>query len=135
MVKGCIIGIEVSAMASERPRFSITVSEEMYDYIDKYRHANRISTQTKAIAQILQIGLDSLGDAIETPSTKKYPAPAEPETGERDTESQDLLESLVHSFDSLNMAGKRQLSEYAGMLLKEEKYLATESPEAGKKFA
>lgn len=81
------------------------------------------------IANTLNVSVDSLiGNA------KNSPAPAEPETGEQDPESQELLESLVHSFDGLNIAGKRQLSEYAGMLLKEEKY-AAEYPEAGKKFA
>jgi len=72
---------EVKFMGTERPRFSITVSEDMYSDINKYQHENRISTQTKAIAQILQIGLDALGDPRRTP-TKKSPAPAEPETGE-----------------------------------------------------
>lgn len=47
-------------MATERPRFSITVSEEMYNQINQYQHENRFKTQTKAIAEILRIGLDSL---------------------------------------------------------------------------
>ena len=113
-------------MASDRPRFSITVSSEMYKYINDYQHANKLATQTKAIAQILQIGLDTLEAANEIQTTKKFPAPAEPEAGERDSEYQALLESITHSFDRLNMSGKEQLNEYAGMLLKEEKYLMTE---------
>ncbi len=47
-------------MPTEHPRFSITVSEKMYDQINRFQHENRFKTQTKAIAEILRIGLKSL---------------------------------------------------------------------------
>ena len=51
-------------MATDKPRFSVTMSEDMYEKINKYQHENRLSTQTKAISKILEIGLESLQNKL-----------------------------------------------------------------------
>lgn len=107
-------------MGTERPRFSITVSEDMYSDINEYQHSNRISTQTKAIAQILQIGLD----ALENPrrmQPKKSPAPAEPETRENV-----LLQKVTDCFNQLNTEGQERLAETADDMVQSGKYIKSD---------
>lgn len=113
-------------MASDRPRFSITVSSEMYKYINDYQHANKLATQTKAITQILQIGLDSLETANGIQTTKKSSAPVEPETVEHDGNMQALLEV----FSRLNEEGQEKLLDYADDLVQSGKYIKSDSARA-----
>ena len=44
-------------MATERPRFTITVSKEMLRQIDDFRFSNRYSTRTTAVNERLRLGL------------------------------------------------------------------------------
>ena len=46
-------------MATERPRFTITVSEEMLRQIDDFRFTNRYSTRTTAVNELLRLGLEA----------------------------------------------------------------------------
>lgn len=48
-------------MATDKPRFSITVDEDTLDRVDAYRDENGISTQSKAIVQLVRKGLEELG--------------------------------------------------------------------------
>ena len=48
-------------MATDKPRFSITVDEDTLDRVDTYRDENGISTQSKAIVQLVKKGLEELG--------------------------------------------------------------------------
>ena len=57
-------------MATEKPRFSVTIDEETLDRVDEYKYKNKISTQSKAIVKLVQMGLNELG--IET-NKKKTP--------------------------------------------------------------
>ena len=56
-------------MATEKPRFSVTIDEETLDQVDEYKYKNKISTQSKAIVQLVRMGLQEMG--IE--SGKKQP--------------------------------------------------------------
>ncbi len=52
-------------MGTNRPRFSVTMSEEMYQQINDFWHRNKFPTQTKAIIKLLELGiatLDQVGD-------------------------------------------------------------------------
>ena len=59
-------------MATTKPRFSITVSDEIYEEINTYQHEHRLATQTKAIAELIERGID----ALRSPSADSAPAPA-----------------------------------------------------------
>ncbi len=48
-------------MATEKPRFSITLDAELYEKINDYQHAQKYATQTKAIADLIMRGAKSLG--------------------------------------------------------------------------
>ena len=47
-------------MATENPRITFTLSEEMRKRIDEYRFDNRIRNQTQAIVALINIGLKEL---------------------------------------------------------------------------
>ena len=59
-------------MGTNRPRFSVTMSEEMYQQINDFWHSNKFPTQTKAITKILELGIAALDQAGE--ETKKEPS-------------------------------------------------------------
>lgn len=48
-------------MATEKPRFTITLSEDLYEKVNEYQHDMRFSTQTKAIVDLIERGAKSLG--------------------------------------------------------------------------
>ena len=58
-------------MGTNRPRFSVTMSEEMYQQINDFWHNNKFPTQTKAITKILELGIAALDQAGE--EAKKEP--------------------------------------------------------------
>jgi phage repressor protein C with HTH and peptisase S24 domain len=46
-------------MATDKPRFTITLPDDLCDSVSQYKEAKGISAQSKAIQQLLQIGLDA----------------------------------------------------------------------------
>lgn len=48
-------------MPTNNPRTSITIPQEMMNKIDDYRFENKIRSQTKAIINLIELGLQSLG--------------------------------------------------------------------------
>lgn len=47
-------------MATEKPRFTITMDESLLEKIDDYKFESRIKNQSKAIVELVRIGLDRL---------------------------------------------------------------------------
>lgn len=45
-------------MSTIKPRFTITVTEEMLKEIDDFRYANRYPTRTQAVNELFSIGLE-----------------------------------------------------------------------------
>ena len=45
-------------MATDKPRFSITVSDDVYQQINDYQHEHRLPTQTKAVLAFIEKGLE-----------------------------------------------------------------------------
>ena len=76
-------------MPTEKPRFSLSIPQELLNRIDQYRFDNHIRNQTKAVVALLEIGLTSLGI---TP-----PAPQEPTLSASDAY---LLEAYHNADDS-----------------------------------
>lgn len=44
-------------MPTEKPRFSITIDQELLNRINDYQHKNRMSTQTKAVLDLISKGI------------------------------------------------------------------------------
>ena len=60
-------------MSTSRPRFSVTMSDEMYKQINEFWHNNKYPTQTKAIIKILELGLAALDKPDEDIQEKNPP--------------------------------------------------------------
>jgi len=50
----------LSIMPTEKPRYTITLDEEMLKKIDDYRFENRVANRTQATLELIRIGMDSL---------------------------------------------------------------------------
>ena len=44
-------------MPTSKPRFMVTVSDEMYKQIENYRFDNRCKSQTQAINELIELGI------------------------------------------------------------------------------
>lgn len=47
-------------MATDKPRFSITVDDELLKEIEDYRFGNRIASRADAISRLIRLGLEAL---------------------------------------------------------------------------
>lgn len=47
-------------MPTEKPRYSLTVDEELLKEIDDYRFGNRIATRNQATLDLIRLGLKKL---------------------------------------------------------------------------
>lgn len=47
-------------MATEKPRFCITVDDELMKEIDDFRFQNRFSSRSKATIELIRLGLAAL---------------------------------------------------------------------------
>lgn len=47
-------------MATEKPRFTITMEESLLDAVDDFKFENRIKNQSKAIVELVKLGLEEL---------------------------------------------------------------------------
>lgn len=57
-------------MATKKPRFSITLDEDLFNRVNEYQHEKRYATQTKAIVDLIQRGAESLGLSLNEPEKK-----------------------------------------------------------------
>ena len=47
-------------MATNRPRYTVAVSEEMFQQIEDFRYERRYSTRSEATVELIRLGLESL---------------------------------------------------------------------------
>lgn len=47
-------------MATEKPRFTITMDESLLSEVDNFKFEHRIKNQSKAIVELVRLGMDSL---------------------------------------------------------------------------
>ena len=59
-------------MPTDKPRFSITLDEELSARLDEYKFSHRIKNQTQAVVSLIEKGLESLRLEEEA---RKSPAP------------------------------------------------------------
>lgn len=83
-------------MSTDKPRFSITVSEELYNSINEYQHEHRIQTQTKAVVELLRVGIEHIlsdSDSVSETVNEHEPEP------------------YVQFFESLSLQDQQKLLE------------------------
>ena len=130
-------------MATEKPRFSITVSDDVYQQINDYQHEHRLPTQTKAVLAFIEKGLEviqsekkALTGIIEveqiTPKPKKSPNATEATEGEKSSEDDTLRSTLLHNFDQLNREGQERLVETSDDMVRSGKYIKSDTHKLGK---
>lgn len=49
-------------MATKRPRYMISVDNEMFDAIEDFRFENRFQTRSEATAELIRLGLEALNE-------------------------------------------------------------------------
>ena len=52
-------------MATDKPRFTITLPDEVYEEVSEYKEENGYKTQSKAIQQLIKLGLQDVGEEQE----------------------------------------------------------------------
>jgi len=119
-------------MATEKPRFSITVSEDMYQKINEYHHKNRFSTQTKAIASLIEKGLERL--VIEDSEVARVleKSPSVDESILEGDQRGNLRTILLENFDQLNEEGQERLVETSDDMVSSGKYIKSDPAGLGK---
>ena len=56
-------------MATDKPRFTITIDPDMLDEVLAYKENNKLSTQSKAIQRLIEIGIkDTLSSSSNAPA-------------------------------------------------------------------
>ncbi len=47
-------------MATNRPRYTVSVDDEMFKKIEDFRYENRFQTRSEATVELIRIGLETL---------------------------------------------------------------------------
>ena len=92
-------------MPTEKPRFTITLEEELVKKINDYKFSHRMKNQTQAVVSLIEKGFESLlHTSLES---KKSPAPEGAEDQISMEESNRLFDALVQAGlidDSMNFS-------------------------------
>lgn len=56
-------------MPTEKPRFSVTFQDDSFSKIKRYQAENKISTQSKAVSQLVELALSDIEKSMESPKT------------------------------------------------------------------
>lgn len=78
-------------MATDLPRFTITLPEEMYNRVTQYKEEQKISTQSKAIQKLIAVGLES----VASKEAKPEPLKIEPKYKQLDSHGQRVVDLVV----------------------------------------
>ena len=108
-------------MNEKKPRFSVSVDNDLYDKINNYQHDNRIKSQTQAIAEILKIGIQSIMEETknfkEIDTVSAQPKDIFPE----------FLAKIIQIYNQMNAIGQEKLLEYAKDLSINDRYKKCDS--------
>ncbi len=101
-------------MATNKPRIPVTLEPELLEQVTAYRLEHGITSQSKAIRQLVRLGLDSRGQSAPVRD-------AAPETGDcqapdsrtRDSQERELL-AIARELDPAQKALLLRILELAG---------------------
>ena len=63
-------------MATEKPRFSITMDSELLSQVEDYQYKNRFKSQSKAIIDLVRAGLGELPEDLDNEKAPLYSSEA-----------------------------------------------------------
>ena len=85
-------------MATNKPRYTVSVDIELFEQIENFRFEHRFQTRSEATVELIRLGLEQLKKEEEEKSQKTTPAAANG-TGESVTSADgELLESSGSRF-------------------------------------
>lgn len=95
-------------MATDKPRYSVTLDEDVLEGVNRFKTENRITTQSKAIIRLVKIALEDLQQSgiISTPLSC-------PDEGES---------KLIGMYRDMNEEGKHKLLDCADDMIQSGKY-------------
>lgn len=94
-------------MATDKPRFSISVSDDVYGFVNDYQHKRKFATQTRAVLELIEAGIQSI-----TAGVPKIETDVTDMTAAR----------LKTNYDALNGVGRKFLLEMSDTMVKSGKY-------------
>lgn len=95
-------------MATDLPRFTITLPEEMYNRVTQYKEEQKISTQSKAIQKLIAVGLES----VASKEAKPEPLKIEPKYKQLDSHGRRVVDLVVDAELSRVIAEARETPVY-----------------------
>lgn len=69
-------------MATEKPRYTVTLDDELFEAVEKYRYEHRISTRSSATVELLKKGMEELYRQEAEDDAKINKAPTEDSAAE-----------------------------------------------------
>ena len=81
-------------MPTEKPRVTITVTEEQLKEIEDYRYGNKMKNQTQAILSLVRAGLDEL-KRTETEEIKKASESAEANSKAMEKDTVEIFKDVL----------------------------------------
>lgn len=113
-------------MATDKPRFSVTFTDDAFIKIQQYKKEQNISTQSKAVAQLVELALKE----IEGPSDKK-------KSPLYTSEAMKLADDFDHQMDTWGQKAVRGVADIEVARYQEVQHTreAAEPPEPSKKAA
>jgi len=95
-------------MPTEKPRVTITMTDQQRKQVEAFWHENKLKSQTQAILTLLQIGLDEITDG----------KVAEGKVVISDARSQLMIEL----YEQLDASDKAALYQHGKLMLLQDKY-------------
>lgn len=97
-------------MSTDRPRYTVSVDDELLKQIEDYRYNHRIKNQTQAVISLMQRGLQEI---MET----EFSQPQQPVEQYSADEQQ-----LIDDYREFNVEGKEKVRDYVADLADNPKY-------------
>ena len=111
-------------MLTDKPRFTITMDEALFDQIEEYKFNNRFKNQTKVVISLIEKGLDVLSEKDpEIASAINKKAPIDLDGDE---------EKLIGMYRALNQEGREKLLDTADDMVQSKKYKEVSAGRMGK---
>lgn len=58
-------------MATERPRYTVSVDKDLFEKIENFRFENRFQSRSEATVELIRLGIESLEKEKNTSGTQK----------------------------------------------------------------
>lgn len=106
-------------MATDRPRYTVSVDDEMFEQIENFRFENRYKTRSQATVALIRLGIAQL--------MEKHPNLLLPASDGLVISSKDECQ-LIEDYRAFNDEGKEKIRDYVADLKCNAKYKKRAKP-------